>query len=70
MIELTTLAGKPLWINPDLIRYIESTPDTILAFIDDRRMVVRESPSEIQAKIVQFRKQIQNFLFNEIQAGG
>lgn len=56
MIELSKINGKPLVVNPDLIRYIESTPDTVLTFTDGERLIVREPPDEIIKKIIVFRK--------------
>lgn len=58
MIEVTTLAGKPLFVNPELIRSLESVPDTILCFIDGTRVPVRETPEQIRAKVIQFKKEI------------
>lgn len=58
MIEVTTLAGKPLFVNPELIRSMESAPDTILCFIDGTRVPVRETPKQIIAKVIQFKKEI------------
>lgn len=58
MIELTSLVGKTVYVNPDLIRSIESAPDTILCFLDGTRVPVRETPEEIKDKFVQFKKLI------------
>ena len=64
MIELTTLVGKTIYVNPELIRTLETTPDTILCFVDGTRVPVRETPEQIQAKIIQYKKQI--FLGKEL----
>jgi flagellar protein FlbD len=56
MIEVSKLNGSPLMVNPDLIRYIEATPDTVLTFTDGEKLVVREQPREILDKIVEFRR--------------
>jgi flagellar protein FlbD len=58
MIELTTLVGKPIYVNPELIRSMESTPDTILCFIDGSRVPVREAPEQIRTKIIQYKREI------------
>ncbi len=58
MIELTTLVGKTIFVNPELIRSLEVTPDTIVCFIDGTRVPVKETPEQITAKVVQFKKQI------------
>lgn len=58
MIELTTLIGKKIFVNPELIRSLETTPDTILCFTDGTRVPVRETPEEIKDKFIQFKQQI------------
>ena len=58
MIELTSLVGKTLFVNPDLIRTIESAPDTILCFLDGTRVPVRETPEQIKDKFIQFKKSV------------
>ena len=58
MIELTTLVGKSIFVNPELIRTCEKTPDTIICFTDGTRMPVRDTPEEITAKMIHFKKQI------------
>ena len=45
MIELNRLNGSPLLVNPDLIRVIESMPDTLLTFTDGEKVMVRNQPA-------------------------
>jgi flagellar protein FlbD len=59
MIEVSKLNGAPLLVNPDLILYIEATPDTVLTFTDGEKLMVREQPREIVEKIVDFRRSYQ-----------
>jgi flagellar protein FlbD len=59
MIELNKLNGQRFMVNPDLIRYIEATPDTVLTFVDGVKIVVLDKPDEIVSKIVQFRRSFQ-----------
>lgn len=56
MIELYKLNGQTVFVNPDLIRFMESTPDTVLTFIDGQKIVVRDAPTEINEKIVKYRQ--------------
>lgn len=58
MIELTTLIGRLIFVNPELIRSLETTPDTIICFTDGTRVPVRETPEQIKAKIIQYKKLI------------
>jgi len=56
MIQLTRLNHTPLVLNSDLIEHIEMTPDTVIALTTGQKFMVRESPDEIVAKIVTFRR--------------
>ncbi len=58
MIEVTSLVGKPIYVNPDLIRSMEAVPDTILCFVDGTRVPVRETPDQVRNKVIQFKKEI------------
>ena len=58
MIELTTLTGKRIWINPHQIETMEANPDTTLGLINGKRMIVKESPAEVIERIVAYRRSI------------
>lgn len=58
MIELTTLVGKTIYVNPELIRTLEVAPDTILCFVDGTRVPVRETPEQIKNKVLKFKREI------------
>lgn len=59
MIELSKLNGTRFYANPDLIRVIEATPDTVVTFTDGEKIIVRDRPEEIVEKVVQFRRLFQ-----------
>jgi flagellar protein FlbD len=54
MVEVTRLDGKPYYINPHQIEYIESNPDTTLVMLSGKRLVVFK-------RIVEYRKLIGAF---------
>ncbi len=58
MIKVTRLNGEEFYINPDLIQYIEKTPDTVITLTNDKKVVVREGIEEIIQRIVAFKRQI------------
>ena len=58
MIPLTRLNNSRIYLNPDLIKRIEETPDTIVTLINDDHYVVRESAEEIVTRIVTYRVRI------------
>jgi uncharacterized protein YlzI (FlbEa/FlbD family) len=58
MIPLTRLNGVPLAVNCDLIKFMESNPDTVLTLVSGEKVVVLEPPSIVIEKIVEFRRKI------------
>lgn len=58
MIPLTRLNGSPIYINCDLVKYVEASPDTMLTLIHGEKMVVRESCDEVVERITAHRTQI------------
>jgi Uncharacterized protein, possibly involved in motility len=37
LIKVTRLNGEEFYINPDLIQYIERTPDTVITLTNDKK---------------------------------
>lgn len=58
MITLSRLNGTIVAINPDLITWIEVTPDTTVSLLGGDKIIVRESLDEVVARVVAFRKAI------------
>ncbi|MGD0963651.1 MAG: flagellar FlbD family protein [Candidatus Acidiferrales bacterium] len=58
MIQLTRLNHNPLIINSDLIKLIETAPDTTLSLVTGEKIVVLESSAQVVEKIVEFRRRI------------
>jgi flagellar protein FlbD len=58
VISVTRLDGSEFVINADLIETVEATPDTVITFAKDKRVVVRETPKEIVDKVVLFRHRV------------
>jgi flagellar protein FlbD len=58
MIELTRINDSPLMVNPDLIEFIERTPDTVISLTTGRKLMVRESVEEVVERIIAFRRTI------------
>ena len=55
MIELTRLNGHKLAINCDLIRFAESSPDTVLTMVTGEKLLVRESLAELSQHVLRYR---------------
>ena len=58
MIQLTRLNKQPLWLNSDLIKYVESSPDTLLTLLGGDKIVVREPCDEVVRRVIDFRRRV------------
>jgi flagellar protein FlbD len=59
MIELRLINNDtPIVLNSDLIEFLEATPDTVISLSTGKKMIVRESVTEVIDKIVEFRRRI------------
>ncbi len=58
MIPVTRLNGKSFWLNSDLIKSVESTPDTVLTLVGGEKMMVLEKVEELIERILDYRKRI------------
>ena len=58
MIRLTRINRVPLVLNSDLIEHIEETPDTVIALSSGQKFMVLESPDEVIARVIDFRRSI------------
>ena len=56
MIYITRLNNTRLVINCDLIKFIESTPDTVITLTSGEKMMVKETPDELIGETIAFRK--------------
>ena len=58
LIEVTRLNGLKTLINPDLIEFVESNPDTIISFTTGRKIIVKESRQEVNNLVKSYRKEL------------
>ena len=58
MIALSRLNGQTVAINPDLITWIEVTPDTTVSLLGGDKIIVRESLDEVIARVIEFRRAV------------
>jgi flagellar protein FlbD len=56
MIKLTRLDGEVFALNAELIRYVESRPDTYVTLVSGERMLVRESMDEVMQRAVSYQQ--------------
>jgi flagellar protein FlbD len=58
MIALRRLNNQEIMVNADLIESLESTPDTVVTLTSGNKLIVRESMSEIQQRIIDYKRKI------------
>jgi len=56
MITLTRLNGTGFVINAEKIRYIESTPDTVICCDNGEKLMVRETLKEVTRKAIDYAR--------------
>jgi flagellar protein FlbD len=58
MIVLTRLNGQQFVVNADRIRYVESTPDTVICCDSGDKLMVRESLQEVTRRAIEYARTI------------
>lgn len=58
MILVHKLKGEPLWVNPELIAFVESNHDTVLTLTDGRHVVISESAETVAESLQHHRASI------------
>lgn len=58
MIALTRLNGQQFVVNAERIRYVESTPDTVVCCDSGDRIMVREPLSEVMRRAIDYARVI------------
>ncbi|MCL2639953.1 MAG: flagellar FlbD family protein [Phycisphaerales bacterium] len=62
MIALTRLNHQNFVLNADLIKYVESTPDTMITLTTGERMIVQESTEEVIRKVVDYGRMLRRLV--------
>ncbi len=55
MIQVTRFNHTHLYINADLIEFVESTPDTVITTVSGRKVLALESAEEVRKLILAYR---------------
>lgn len=58
MIRVNRLNGSELWVNAEMIEFVEATPDTVISLISRSKLVVVQPPDEIVDAIIDYRHRI------------
>ena len=60
MIRVTRFDGSSLFVNSDLIEFVESTPDTIITLTTGHKLVVREAPTVLLDRVAAFQRRVRD----------
>ena len=58
MIRLTRLNSQQIIVNSDLIKFVESNPDTVITLLGGEKILVHETAEEIIARVIEFRRAV------------
>ncbi len=61
VIPLTRLNGKAFFLNSELIKFVEETPDTVITLISGERLVVSEKISNVVDRVVDYGRRLRVF---------
>jgi len=62
MIKLTRLNGKPFVVNAELIRTVESNPDTTISLINGDHFIVKETMEHVVQLAVDYGRSLRKLL--------
>ena len=55
MIPVTRLNGQEVYVNADLILFLESSPETILTLENGKKVTVKETIPQVVDRVVEFK---------------
>ena len=58
LIRLTRLNSQEITVNSDLIKFIESNPDTVITLLNGDKILVQETAAEVVARVIEFRRSV------------
>ncbi len=58
MIKLTKLNGQQFVVNAELIRFVESRPDTYVTLTSNDRFLVRETVEEVVKRSIAYSRAV------------
>ena len=65
MIRLTRLNDTEIVVNADQIKYVESTPDTIVTLMNNEKILVTDSIDGVIQKVIEFKRKSYPVVPNE-----
>ena len=65
MIKVTRLNDSVLMINVEMIQSLQATPDTVITFTNQDRLMVKEPVEEISQRIVEYQRSVKPIIGEE-----
>ena len=62
MIALTRLNKSKVIVNAELIKFVESTPDTMITLTTGDRIIVQESADEVVKRAVEYGRMLRRLI--------
>ncbi len=64
MIKVTRLNGEPIYLNSNLIEFIEATPDTMITLTTGKKIIIKENIDYVIERIVEYNSKISQYRDN------
>lgn len=58
MIKVTKLNGDIIYINSNLIEFIEETPDTMMTLTTGKKIILKDRVEDIIDRIIEYNQKI------------
>ncbi len=58
MIRLTRLNSQQITVNSDLIKVVESNPDTVITLVSGDKILVSENAEDVVARVIEFKRAV------------
>jgi len=58
VIRLTRLNSQQITVNSDLIKLVESNPDTVITLVSGDKVLVSENANEVVARVIEFKRAV------------
>ncbi len=62
MLTLTYLSGATVYLNPDAIKTVEATPDTVITLKTGEKLLVSETARQVRELFMDYQRLIRQSL--------
>lgn len=58
MIQVTRNDDSKVWLNVEIIHSLQATPDTVITFVNQDKMIVKDSVETLSHRILEYQRKI------------